>query len=264
MNPHFLFPSSPLNPRIMDEAFFDQAIALKMAGFGTSAISVEEDRIVGTVPEGSTVVYRGWMMNESEYISYQGWCLGRGLTPFTSREQYLATHHLPNWYPLLEKWTPQTVVVPPEFWEVGDLVAFCKNLGWEKFQVKDYVKSLKTAGGSVAVTPEQVPEIVENMRKFRGTIEGGIVVRRWEDFVSGSERRYFVINGRYFSQDGAFDIRHMRILARVHDVVPSPFYSVDIAQPSNTDYEARLVEIGDGQVSDLVGWSAQRFAEIWK
>jgi ATP-grasp domain, R2K clade family 3 len=25
----------------------------------------------------------------------------------------------------------------------------------------------------------------------------------------------------------------------------------------------RIVEIGDGQVSDLVGWSVERFVEIW-
>jgi hypothetical protein len=36
-------------------------------------------------------------------------------------------------------------------------------------------------------------------QKFRGTIEGGICVRKVEDFIPETERRYFVINGRCFA-----------------------------------------------------------------
>jgi hypothetical protein len=42
----------------------------------------------------------------------------------------------------------------------------------------------------------------------------------------------------------------------------SPFFSVDVAL--REDGVARIVEIGDGQVSDLVGWSPERFAEMWR
>jgi len=44
--------------------------------------------------------------------------------------------------------------------------------------------------------------------------------------------------------------------------IDSPFFSVDIAQTD--DGVARVVEIGDGQVSDLVGWPAESFANIWQ
>ena len=41
-----------------------------------------------------------------------------------------------------------------------------------------------------------------------------------------------------------------------------PFFSVDVA--TRADGILRVVEIGDGQVSDLVGWESARFAELWK
>jgi len=70
-----------------------------------------------------------------------------------------------------------------------------------------------------------------------------------------------VVNGRYFGQDVVFDTRAMRILDAVKHLIASPFWSVDIAK--RMDDEFRIVEIGDGQVSDLVGWTPERFAEIW-
>ena len=43
--------------------------------------------------------------------------------------------------------------------------------------------------------------------------------------------------------------------------IASPFFSVDMAR--RRDGVERIVEIGDGQVSDLVGWSVERFVQIW-
>ena len=43
--------------------------------------------------------------------------------------------------------------------------------------------------------------------------------------------------------------------------ISSPFFSVDAVDRS--DGVQRIVEIGDGQVSDLVGWTADRFVELW-
>jgi hypothetical protein len=100
------------------------------------------------------------------------------------------------------------------------------------------------------------------MQQYRGQIEGGVCLRKFEEFQPGSEKRYFVINKKFYGQDEAFDTRAMDILIRVARDIPSPFFSVDIAQ--HKDGRFRIVEIGDGQVSDLVGWTPERFAEIWK
>ncbi len=259
MKPHFLFPASPLDRKMIDEAFQDQAIALKMAGFNTSVLD-EERRTFGIKPSADeTIVYRGWMMNMSEYAFYTGVMLANEYTIITDIEQYMAAHWLPLWYPKIEPLTPETLIFPN-----GVLAEWKTTVanGWEKIQVKDYVKSLKTGGGSVTTDVAGIAEIINDMVKFRGTIEGGICLRRFEEFKPGTETRYFVINGKFYGQEPMFDTRVMDILIRVARDVKIPFFSVDIAE--RTDGRHRVVEIGDGQVSDLVGWTPERFAQIWK
>src|SRR5277367_5737451 len=260
IKPHFLFPPSPLNLRMIDEAFQDQAIALKQAGFGTSIVDIDAGRISPSVLPENHCVYRGWMLNSEEYQHYLATVITNRATPFTPLDQYVMAHHLPNWYPLVSRFTPKTEVFPTDG---GNIVESISALGWAKFQLKDYVKSLKTGDGSVITERKQIAPALENMVKYRGTIEGGIVVRSYEEFFAGSEKRYFVINGRYYGQQSAFDIRAMRILEEVKGLIPSPFWSIDIAMRVE-DGEFRVVEIGDGQVSDLVGWTEQRFAQVWQ
>lgn len=43
--------------------------------------------------------------------------------------------------------------------------------------------------------------------------------------------------------------------------INSKFFSVDVVE--RRDGCKRVVEIGAGQVSDLVGWTAERFATLW-
>jgi hypothetical protein len=264
MKPHFIFPVSMLNNRVIDEAFQDQAIVLKQAGFGTSAFDIDNNKIVGAQPEpDATVVYRGWMMTPEEYGFFFGWMIGRGLHPLTNFEQYAKTHYLPNWYNILRGITAETIFpVDADSTVVAEQI---NATGWQTVFIKDYVKSLKTDEKpflDTPVTAEGFMRIMEKMRKYRGTIEGGAVVRQYESYYPNSEKRYFVINGRFYGQDVSFDTRVMNLLVRVARDIPSPFFSVDIAE--RTDGTFRVIEIGDGQVSDLVGWTYERFAEVWQ
>jgi len=43
--------------------------------------------------------------------------------------------------------------------------------------------------------------------------------------------------------------------------INSKFFSVDVVE--RRDGCKRVVEIGDGQVSDIVGWTPERFAALW-
>jgi hypothetical protein len=178
-----------------------------------------------------------------------------GASPFISTEEYLATHHLPNWYPLLSDLTPETRVYPAD----ADLVAEMRLLGWEAYFLKDFVKSVKTARGSIVRKPEEAPGVVAEMREYRGEIEGGICIRRVEDFVSNSEQRYFVLHGIGYAASRTAQVPD--IVRRCADRVPSKFFSVDVVH--RRDGELRVIEVGDGQVSDLVGWTAEEFANIW-
>jgi hypothetical protein len=256
---HFLLPRDPQGGNIPEDFFEEQAVALEAAGFGYSLLGssvLGRGKGLNGIPRGATVIYRGWMLNAEEYGRLAGAVEEAGGTPFTSPREYLTAHHLPNWYSLIPDLTPETRVYPAD----ADLGRELAALGWDGFFIKDYVKSLKTAAGSLIHDPSQIERVVAEMRDYRGEIEGGVCVRRVEDFIVETERRYFVIQGRAYAADPAGPIPH--IVAACAERIPSPFFSVDVVR--RRDGVERVVEVGDGQVSDLVGWSAEAFAEVWR
>ena len=197
---HFLVPNGSM-PDSPDEMFADQYAALTAAGF---TASICPDRVLAGVkplrgvPPGSTVVYRGWMATADEYAALVQAIEQAGAVPLTIPREYLTAHHLPNWYPLLAEFTPETRVFPTN----ADLVAELRALDWGSYFVKDYVKSLKTGRGSVVRDPADAPAVVAELREDRGRIEGGICVRRVEGFVPESEQRYFVLRGVGYASSG--------------------------------------------------------------
>jgi hypothetical protein len=195
------------------------------------------------------------MVKGEEYTAFAGAIEQCGAKPFTSPQEYLATHHLPNWYPLLADLTPETRVFPAD----ADIVAELRALGWGAYFLKDYVKSLKTGRGSIMREPADAPAVLAEMQEYRGEIEGGICVRRVEEFTPESERRYFVLLGVGYAATEGVEIPE--IVQKCAERLPSKFFSVDVA--GRTDGQLRVVEVGDGQVSDLVGWSPEAFAAMW-
>ena len=70
MTTHFLFPTHPLNAAAIEEMFADQLSALRESGYSASFCPdsvIQEGKPLRNVPAGATVVYRGWMLNSSEY-----------------------------------------------------------------------------------------------------------------------------------------------------------------------------------------------------
>lgn len=256
----FVYPQSILTPRLPDEMFQEEAEALAQAGHAIALVDSEKlpvgmTRIKPDVTSEYPLVYRGWMLSAAEYQNLSLSVAATGGSLLTMLEQYLATHHLPNWYPLIADLTPQTAVLPLD----ADWVKALTELGWKRFFIKDYVKSLKTSVGSLIERPEDIQLVAAEMEKYRGTIEGGLCIRQGEDFLPKTERRYFVLNGKPHSADASMDIP-----AIVHECaqrIESKFFSVDVIQ--RADGQLRIVEIGDGQVSDLVGWSVSRFVSLW-
>jgi hypothetical protein len=258
MGTHFLFPAHPFRPTVVEEMFADQFAVLQERGFTVSVCPdsvIQQGKPLPNVPANATVVYRGWMLNAKEYGRLTDAIAAASATPLTSLASYLATHHLPNWYPLIAEFTPETRVLPI----AADFEAELRSFGWDAFFIKDYVKSLKTSRGSIVRDPSEIVAVVHEMAQFRGEIEGGLCVRRVEPFIADSERRYFVLHGKPFAPDGG--VVPDLVWQIVHRI-PSAFFSVDVI--CRNDGVLRIVEIGDGQVSDLVGWSAAEFASLWE
>ena len=257
---HFLFPSDYFNPKQADTEYLEQFTCLRNAGFTTSVISLEmlesgSSKIIPIPDPNSIVVYRGWMLSPIDYERLVKVVEDAGSSVLTSKSGYLATHYLPNWYPLIADLTPET-----KFYSVNDdLEKELQALGWKSFFIKDYVKSLKTSVGSIIQDPSEITTVISKMQKFRGNLEGGICVRRVEDFLPETEKRYFIVYGKPFAATD--DEVIPEIVQECAERIESQFFCVDVVE--RRDGMKRIVEIGDGQVSDLVGWSSDRFAELW-
>src|ERR1700739_2581125 len=179
----FLFPAHPINAKVIDEYFHPQAEAL--AGpEGYALFSIENHTVKGVKP-GDTVLYRGWMLNAGEYGLLSTLVGAAGGTMFTSLEQYTNTHYLPFWYHVISNLgvTAETQVYPIDYIEshpngfetiLRDELLRLRDRGWEKFFFKDFVKSLKTAGGSAVNNIEDAPHVIALMKQFRGSLEGGL------------------------------------------------------------------------------------------
>lgn len=253
-----LYPSDPSNAKAPDDLFADEYNTASSMGLPTSLFSFEdlaagEFRARPLFAAGEQILYRGWMLAAQQYPTLANAIRARGARPFTEPEQYTLCHHLPNWYPLLSELTPPTRV----FAQGDDYATALRDSGWPGYFIKDFVKSLTTTRGSLVDTPEEIGDIVAQIERFRGGIEGGVCVRRREDFVLGTEQRFFVLNGKPFGGDDKAIPAAVSVAAQR---VASPFFSVDVAERS--DGTLRIIELGDGQVSDRKHWPTARFVQM--
>lgn len=137
-----------------------------------------------------------------------------------------------------------------------------QDVSWKAFFVKDWVKSLSTGRGPVAHRLSEIADIEQQMRHFRGGIEGGLCVREFEPLEANTEERCFVVDGKVFLRPGVAE-NHPEVARLAHfaaQKVDALFFSVDIALHEKG--KPRIIELGDGQVSDLKKWNLEEFALV--
>lgn len=252
-----LFPSHPFDKSAADDAYADEFEAARAVGIACHLFSFEDFQAGEFKPRPALradeqVLYRGWMLSPESFSALNDAISARGGVPVTTAAQYRLCHYLPGWYPLCAEFTPSTVVVPRD----ADFVAAVAGKNWSKFFVKDFVKSLTTARGSSATSPEEIATVVSLIEKFRGAVEGGVCIREFERLVPETEERYFVLNGKAHSREGTAP----PLVDAISKRIDSPFYSVDAVLAE--DGRLRLIELGDGQVSDRKMWPAARFISM--
>ncbi|MCE4057248.1 ATP-grasp domain-containing protein [Pseudomonas sp. Au-Pse12] len=254
---HLLYPSDPFDPKRPDEQYLDEYQAVLAAGLSASLFCFEDFesgrfRPRPAIAPATPVLYRGWMLTPEGYGSLVEQLQQLGAVAFTSVAAYQHCHHLPQWYPQLARYTCETRVLDAD----ADFTQALADLDWPGYFIKDYVKSLNTGSGSLVDCAEDIAPLIERMRQYRGQVEGGICVRRREEYLEDTERRYFVLNGQAYGASA-------EVPALVHEcaaLIDSRFFSVDVVL--RADGVLRLVEVGDGQVSDRKEWSAQQFAAM--
>src|SRR5262245_41326180 len=144
-----LYPQSVLDPRTSDDMFSEESQAMKAVRrsihlIDTEALTSSPSRVRPPFAPGARVNYRAWMLRQSDNINLAASVERCAASCSTAPEDYLATHYLPNSYPIVKDYTPETVFLDTD----ADLVSELRRLGWGRFFIKDYVKSLKTSVGS--------------------------------------------------------------------------------------------------------------------
>ena len=252
-----IFPFNPAKPTEADGPFQQEHQILLSLGVSCSLFDYDQIDsgvlfIKPTIIKSESVLYRGWMLEPSAYDKLSIIIEQLEGKMFTPPLHYLRSHHLPGWYDACKEYTAETIFLD----NTHNITKVANDLGWDRFFVKDYVKSNYNERGSIAHKPSEIIEILEQIEKHRGSIEGGISLRKVEEYLLETEQRYFVVKGKAYSEDGI-------VPDLVHDIVAqhqAPFYSIDMIQRS--DGVARLIEIGDGQVSDIKSWDSKVFCQM--
>lgn len=250
----FVFPSDFMNTKKPDEFYESEYRSFKEAGYPVYLVNIDDfdgSKLFPTLGDDQ-LIYRGWMMDEEKYEKLNQKVNGQLLV---NTSDYLKSHHLPGWYEAIKEFSIDSVITTED--KAAD--AF-KSLGWDKAFIKDYVKSLKTGKGSIVDSAEDVERALEDILKFKGFVEKGIVFRKVVELEQESETRFFVLNGKVFCNSINEEMQDVvEQVAQKHDAL---FYSVDVVK----DKQGKLlvIEIGDGQVSDTVGWDMDKFVDIFK
>jgi len=111
---HLLFPSDPFNKAAADEAYVEELEAACALGIPYSLFSFEDFEAGGFKPlpllsATDAVLYRGWMLAPEGYSRLYQAVSAKGGSLRTNPTQYRHCHYLPEWYPLCEEFTPETI-----------------------------------------------------------------------------------------------------------------------------------------------------------
>jgi hypothetical protein len=262
-----LVPADPLRPARPDEHFAAEATAAAEAGLAVALVDHDAlaepggaRRAVARVPTGDgPAVYRGWMLASGQYAAFADAVADRGVTLRTSAAQYRQAHELPGWYLAMAALTPASA------WTQGgsreQFERACAELGPGPAVLRDYVKSMKHYWDQAAFIPDLADtdaawQVATRFRELREEeFTGGFVLRRFERLTTAEARTWWIGGTCRLitahpdtpgeEPPGDLDTAPLGPLIAA---LALPFITADLAR--RDDGAWRLVEIGDGQVSD--------------
>ncbi|MEB3967036.1 ATP-grasp domain-containing protein [Streptomyces kunmingensis] len=268
-----LLCNDPLAPRRCDPHFAPQADAARRAGAAVALIDHDAllaghtEEAVRRVPQDlGAAWYRGWMIPARTYADLDAALARRGTHLRTTAPMYRAAHELPGWYATFTDVTPPSAHAacaphqPPAPATLAELTA---ALPAGPGIVKDYVKSRKHDWDEACYLPDladtaAVREVVGRFTELQGDdLAGGVVLRAFEPFDAAvGEARVWWLDGVPLlikahpdtpDLHPGPDVDHLRGLVRA---LGCRFVTTDLAR-RRTDGTWRVIEVGDGQVSDL-------------
>jgi len=237
---HFVYSCLPYQPRTVDPMWAPEYDWVRAQGLATGLVDMDNDKAwVPTLAAEAQpqVLYRGWMLATAEYDR-----LAQLLPLAVSAAEYLASHQATRWYEAVAAHT-----FPSRFVTVPVALDFAAG---RRYFAKGLVKSF--GDDSVVSSQEQLADFWQLHELPAGE---PLFVRDFFELKPASERRFFVVRGQVFGADGA--VLPQSLLEAVAALQPRLFYSFDVAE--TLAGQPVLVEVGDGQVSDLKKWPVAEF-----
>lgn len=209
--------------------------------------------------EMRTAVYRGWMMKPEQYKDFYNLLLEKNIRLVTDPEQYKLMHVFPNVYDWLKEDTAKMEIYPLH----GQINVERLKTSFERFMVKDYVKSVKGTDFPKyfdrSITQEEFDKWMQVFYKYRGNLlTGGICIKEFFDLKYYGKRtneyRVFYINHEIAtvsrnSAQGIYTPLPPQELIDKYKNLNSNYYTVDYAELEDGTW--KILEAGDGQVSGL-------------
>ena len=237
----FVYPSLPYQLRTVYPLWAPEYEWAQAHNLAVGLVDVAEQRrwLPAQLTDPTPVVYRGWMLSAAEYAT-----LERLLPLAVPVAEYLSSHEASGWYEAVAAYTfPSHFLTEPAALDFG---------GGRQYFVKGLVKSFEAA--SVVSTQAQLDGFWQKQELPAGT---PLFVRDFGALRPGSERRFFVVRGQAFGAGGVeLPVALQPALAALR---PRLFYAFDVAETLTG--QPVLVEVGDGQVSDLKEWSVTEFGD---
>lgn len=242
-----LYPHDYFNEKKIEEDF-KQEYNVMSVYFSAGVLKTNH------ICEGDNVLYRGWMVNKEEYEDMNNFVKRKGASLIIPYQAYESNHYFEGWYSTVKSHSIESVVFK-------DKEEMFKNLpDWSSYFIKDAVKSLTTSKGSIAKNESEIKEILTEIEKYKG-VERYIVLRKVIELVPDTEKRYFCVKGKVFSSSLEESIPH-KVKEIGYLLRDRLFVSIDTCK--DVKGKSWLIEIGDGQVSDLKEWKPESFIRVIK
>lgn len=253
-----IYPSSYNKLSETDSDYeFEKEVALK---YGFSVCNFNYDEFISGLKlklserfsDSCVAIYRGWMLRPNDYLRFYNELLSYNITLLTSYDEYYNTHCFVNSYNKISEYTPKTI------WFTGDIDWNIVRNNFDKFIVKDFVKSLKGFDFpeylNSSLSDNALNWFIDKFKDLRCNLfTGGIVLKEYVELDKMNEFRAFYINGKVafiYDSLGYSDVPdEVNDLANKLCILDSDFYTIDFARLKSGNYIA--IEIGDGQVSGI-------------
>lgn len=217
-------------------------------------------------------IYRGWMLKPEYYRKLYNALKNKNIRLINTPMEYEQCHLFPNSYTHIEKYTPET----KWFESIEDVDLNLIRKCFDKFMIKDYVKSVKGTDFPKyfdnTISDEDMQKYLKRFIELRGELYvGGIVFKQYVELKkynnTTNEYRVFYCNGKIVTISRNSNQIELCPYISTEFVqqfcnLKSNFYTVDFAELNNGDWV--IIETGDGQVSGLSPnqYTFQFYAEL--